>query len=167
VSARNLRTPDEMAGILGWEGEASETGRATARSIRLLAYLKAREKQLGEPLMIRLGEGRGRRYRISESLLRMRCPELWGQSIDEMHAAFSAHLASLDGKIDRRVDERVAETVLPRLDEITERQEALAGAVSQVSSQQAADTAELEAEDLRLGQQQIEMLKRLERIVGL
>jgi len=39
--------------------------------------------------------------------------------------------------------------------------------VSQVSSQQAADTAELEAEDLRLGQQQIEMLKRLERIVGL
>ena len=172
MTDRNLLTPDAMADRLGWQGEDREASgrRESRRGRRLRLYLLQRESQVGEPLMVRLGSGGpGTRYMLSESLLRMRCPELFGHRLDELQAAFRSHLHAIDDRLDQRMAEHHERVVAPALAALHTRDEDLAEAVSHLRKEHRDHRARLdriEAQTERWAENTTDLAATLERCAG-
>lgn len=129
--AGELLTLDQMAERLGWtDAEPTPEGRCSARSRRLMRYLRQRERQTRHRLLVPHGSGKGRRYRASEATLRRHCPELFGSRVDDLRVELTRHLARVQENIDRRaaaVAQRVVrDEVEPRLRTLWERDERIA-----------------------------------------
>jgi len=96
------------------------------RGLRLKRYLLAKEKRTGKQIMQRLGGGKRASYRVTMSLLRKHCPELFKSKVDELQSNFRRYLSHIDARIREHAAEYVAEHVDPRLQELWQRDEMLA-----------------------------------------
>jgi hypothetical protein len=97
-------TPDQAAELLGWEGEH--------RAKRLLRVMLAKERLRGRDIMVRAGgKGSGRRYLLTEGMLRRHCPELFLSTPEQLVADVRRHLKGIDGRVEAIVDERMAPEV--------------------------------------------------------
>ena len=117
--SQDLAGLEEMAARLKWPARKRADGRSS-RAEKLRDYLHVRSRQLGVSLLHPWGEGtgKGRRYKASEAQLREHCPELFGQTLDEVKASFEAHLRSIDTKIETRLQAKIEEVIDPQLAEL-------------------------------------------------
>jgi LPS O-antigen subunit length determinant protein (WzzB/FepE family) len=123
--SERLLTLDQAAQQLHWEGRG--------RSRRLKRLLFARERQTKKRIMTRLGGDRRARYRITLSALRRYCPELFKSKVQELQDNLKGFLKSIDDRIADGVAEHVTTEVEPRLQELWERDEQLAGNIQEVA----------------------------------
>jgi hypothetical protein len=76
-----------------------------------------------------MGTSKRRHYRVTLGALRKAFPELFSSNVDTLRDRFSEYLSTIDQKISERVAIHVTEHVEPRLDELWERDEQIAGQV--------------------------------------
>ena len=153
----DLFSLDAMAAKLGWEGAKSKSPKGQPpRARRLKLYLERREAELGCTLIIRTpGPNGAPRYRVSESQLRERCPELFGSRLTRLQAEFRRHLEAIDEKIRREVRTEVHEVIDPELAKLRETDEVLSRAVRKLQEQDEEILADLVA-----------LVSRVEAIAG-
>lgn len=114
-------TWDRAAGNLGW------MGRGRARRLKRMVF--ARERETGKRIATRMGTKRKPAYKVSLSALRRHLPELFKSKVDELEAVVTGYLAGIDERIAGKVADHVDEYVEPRLDELWQRDEKIAGQV--------------------------------------
>jgi len=95
--------------------------------------LFARERQTKKRIMTRLGGDQRAKYRVTVSALRRSCPELFKSKVQDLQDNLKGFLASIDQRISEGVVSHVATEVEPRLQELWERDEQLAGNIEQVA----------------------------------
>lgn len=100
----------EMARRLGWSG--SRPGR------RLLRYLKRREAELGCIILVKSGDAAKSPWRVTEAMVRKRCPELVRGKADAVRDDVAKFLGRIDERIAERVASHVEEHVDPQLEEL-------------------------------------------------
>lgn len=95
-------SPDEAAQeILGWSG--------AHRGQKLLRLILSKERQEKREIAVRgPGAGKGTRYRLTESMLRLHFPELFATQIDAIAVELSRKIDQLRSTIGATVDERIA-----------------------------------------------------------
>lgn len=123
--SEQLLTLDQAASRLRWEGRG--------RARRLKRLLFARERQTKKRILTRLGGEQRTKYRITLSALRRYCPELFKSKVDELQDNLKGFLKSIDERIADGVAEHVTTEVEPRLQELWERDEQLAGNIQEVA----------------------------------
>lgn len=123
-SPRELLTFRKMAERLGW-------GNSRAAAVKLARAVRTRERETGKRIATRTGGGH---QRITESALTRHMPELSRSKVDELAANFKNYLTDIDAHIARGAAAYVAENVDPRIDELWERDEQLAGNIDQLAN---------------------------------
>lgn len=123
--SEQLMTLDQAALRLHWEGRG--------RARRLKRLLFARERQTKKRIMTRLGGEKMTKYRVTLSALRRYCPELFKSKVHELQDNLKGFLKSIDERISEGVVSHVATEVEPRLQELWERDEQLAGNIQEVA----------------------------------
>lgn len=119
-------TWDRAAGSLGW------VGRGRARRLKRIVF--ARERDTGKRIATRMGSSRKPAYKVSLSALRRHLPELFKSKVDELETIVTGYLAGIDERIAGKVADHVEEYVEPRLDELWQRDEKIAGQVVVLAS---------------------------------
>lgn len=114
-------TWERAAEKLGWSG--------SGRGRRLKRLVFSREEKTGKRIATRVGTSRRPAYKVSLSALRRHLPELFKSKVDELEAIVSGYLAGIDERIAGKVADHVDEYVEPRLDELWERDEKIAGQI--------------------------------------
>lgn len=123
--AARLLTFDEAAKRLKWEGRW--------RGLRLKRACFARERELKRRFVTRLGSSRMPSYKITLSALRRAFPELFASKVDSLQANFKNYLLAIDARISERVATHVDEHVEPKIQELWERDERIAGTVDELA----------------------------------
>jgi hypothetical protein len=95
--------------------------------------LLAKESEAGTRIMIRLQGTKRPKCRITWSLLRRHCPELFESKVEQLERDMKSYLGSIDAKIAESVSTHVASQVEPRLDELWQRDETIAESVRQLA----------------------------------
>jgi hypothetical protein len=116
---RGLLTFDEAAEKIGW------TGKGRGRRLKRACF--ARERETKRRIITRMGSERMPAYKVTLGALRKAFPELFGRSkVDALQANFRNYLAAIDERIAEKTAAHVTEHVEPRLQELWERDEAIA-----------------------------------------
>lgn len=123
--SEQLLTFDQAAQRLHWEGRG--------RARRLKRLLFARERQTKKRIITRLGGELMPKYRVTLSVLRRYCPELFKSKVQDLQDNLKGFLASIDQRISEGVVSHVATEVEPRLQELWDRDEQLAGNIEEVA----------------------------------
>lgn len=82
----------------------------------LRRYLVARERETGREILVRVGKGEQRpTYRVSLARLRLVCPELFDDGLDQVERAVRTLVGSIGRRLDEigeAVDEQAANTAV-------------------------------------------------------
>jgi hypothetical protein len=114
-------------GLLTLAQAETNCGLPPNRGRTLLELLAGKERKLGREIMIRKGRGqRNRHLRVTMSMVRQHCPELFPSAVDDLQRSFSRYMHDIDERISDGVAEHVAAHVDPKLDELWERDEKIA-----------------------------------------
>jgi hypothetical protein len=114
-------------GLLTLAQAEQRCGLPPNRGRTLLELLNAKERKLGREIMIRKGRGlKNRHLRVTMSMVRQHCPELFPSAVDDLQRSFRRYLEDIDEHIAAGVAEHVAAHVDPKLDELWERDEKIA-----------------------------------------
>jgi hypothetical protein len=106
---------------------------AGSRGLRLRRLLLTRETETGKRIMIRLPGRRRQNKRVTWSLLRKHCPELFESKVQQLERDMRGYLDAIDAKISESVAAHVTDHVEPRLDELWQRDEVIAKSVRELA----------------------------------
>lgn len=99
---------------------------------RLKAYVFRREQETGKRIAMRLGSERMPKYRLTMSLLRRHCSELFPSKVQQLERNMRSYISGLDERINEKVVAQMAEHMEPRLEELWERDEIIAEKVDEL-----------------------------------
>lgn len=128
-----MRPPTTPGELLTLPDAQQRLGMAGGRGRRLRRLLLAREAETGKRIMIRLPGGRRQNKRVTWSLLRKHCPELFESKVQQLERDMRGYLDAIDAKIIESVSAHVTDHVEPRLDELWQRDEVIAESVRKLA----------------------------------
>jgi hypothetical protein len=128
-----VRPPATPGELLTLPDAQQRLGMAGGRGRRLKRLLLAREAEAGKRIMIRLSGGRRPKPRVTWSLLRKHCPELFESKVQQLERDMRGYLDAIDAKISESVAAHMTDQVEPRLDELWQRDEVIAESVRKLA----------------------------------
>ena len=128
-----MRPPATPSELLSLPDAQRRLGMPGPHGRRLKRLLLAKEAQAGKRIMIRLSGGRRPKPRVTWSLLRKHCPELFESKVQQLERDMRSYLDAIDAKIIESVSAHVTDHVEPRLEELWQRDEVIAESVRKLA----------------------------------
>lgn len=128
-----MRPPATPSELLSLPDAQRRLGMPGPHGRKLKRLLVAKEQQSGKRIMIRLSGGRRPKPRVTWSLLRKHCPELFESKVQQLERDMRGYLDAIDAKISESVAAHMTDQVEPRLEELWQRDEVIAESVRKLA----------------------------------